>query len=143
VEPDRPDCIFCRIVRKEAPAYVVSEDERTLVFMDIFPVADGHTLIIPKAHCDDLFGADPEDLRAIIDRSREVAHAIRSVLAPDGLGVFQLNGAAAGQTVFHYHMHLIPRNRGATLALHSRTPGDPARMAEIAQQLAETVAAER
>jgi histidine triad (HIT) family protein len=57
------------------------------------------------------------------------------VLAPDGLGVFQLNGAAAGQTVFHYHMHLIPRNRGASLAIHGRTPGDPARLAEIAQQL--------
>jgi histidine triad (HIT) family protein len=133
------DCIFCRIVRREAPAHVVFEDQRTLAFMDIFPVADGHTLIIPKAHCDDLFGADPDDLRAVIDRSREIAHAIRRVLAPDGLGVFQLNGAAAGQTVFHYHMHLIPRSRGASMAIHSRTPGDSARMAEIAKQLAEAV----
>ena len=140
---DRPDCIFCRIVRKEAPAYVVSEDERTLVFMDIFPVADGHTLIIPKAHCDDLFGADPEDMRAVIDVSREVAYAIRRVLAPDGLGVFQLNGAAAGQTVFHYHMHLIPRNHGGSMQIHSRTPGDPARLAELAKRLAEAVAAGR
>ena len=81
-----------------------------------FRSPDGHTLIIPKAHCDDIFGADPEDLRAVIDRSREVAHAIGRVLAPDGLGVFQLNGAAAGQTVFHYHMHLIPRNHGAGAA---------------------------
>ena len=133
------DCIFCRIVRREAPAHVVFEDTRTLAFMDIFPVADGHTLIIPKAHCDDLFGADPDDLRAVIDRSREIAHAIRRVLAPDGLGVFQLNGAAAGQTVFHYHIHLIPRNRGASMAIHSRTPGDPARMAEIAKRLAEAL----
>ena len=92
----KPDCIFCQIVHKQAPAHVVCEDDRTLVFMDIFPVADGHTLIIPKAHCDDLFGADPDDLRAVIDRSREVAHAIGRVLSPDGLGVFQLNGAAAG-----------------------------------------------
>ena len=137
------DCIFCRIVRREAPAHVVFEDERTLAFMDIFPVADGHTLIIPKAHCDDLFGADRDDLRAVIDRSRELAHAIRRVLAPDGLGVFQLNGAAAGQTVFHYHMHLIPRNRGASLAIHSRTPGDPARIAEVAKQLAQALAPER
>jgi len=126
------DCIFCKIVRGEAPAHVVCEDERTLVFMDIFPVADGHTLIIPKAHCDDIFGADPEDLRSVIDRSREVAHAIGRVLAPDGLGVFQLNGAAAGQTVFHYHMHLMPRADGEPLALHARTPGDPARLAELA-----------
>jgi histidine triad (HIT) family protein len=133
------DCIFCKIVRKEAPAHVVCEDARTLVFMDIFPVTDGHTLIIPKAHCDDIFGADPGDLRAVMDRSREVAHAIGRVLAPDGLGVFQLNGAAAGQTVFHYHMHLIPRNHGGTMQIHSRTPGDPTRMAEIARRLADAL----
>ena len=138
---DRPDCIFCQIVRVQAPAHVVHEGDRTLVFMDIFPVADGHTLIIPKTHCDDLLDSDPADMRAVMDVSRQVAHAIDRVLAPDGIGVFQLNRAAAGQTVFHYHMHLIPRNRGETLALHSRTPGDPARMAEIAQQLAEAVAA--
>jgi histidine triad (HIT) family protein len=134
-----PDCIFCRIVRREAPAHVVCEDERTLVFMDIFPVSDGHTLIIPKAHCDDLFGAEADDLRAVIDRSREVAHAIARTLAPDGLGVYQLNGAAAGQTVFHYHMHLIPRNHGTTLQIHSRTPGDPGRLAEVASRLAEAL----
>jgi histidine triad (HIT) family protein len=133
------DCIFCKIVRREAPAHVVCEDERTLVFMDIFPVADGHTLIIPKPHCDDIFAATPEDLRAVIDRSREVAHAIGQVLAPDGLGVFQLNGAAAGQTVFHYHMHLIPRNHGSSLQIHSRYPGDPARLAEIARRLGEAL----
>jgi histidine triad (HIT) family protein len=96
-------------------------------------------LIIPKAHCDDIFGVSPADLRAIVDRSRELAHAIRGVLAPDGLGVFQLNGAAAGQTVFHYHMHLIPRSHGASLAIHSRTPGDPERMAKIANQLGEAL----
>jgi histidine triad (HIT) family protein len=137
---EREDCIFCKIVRKEAPAHVVYEDARTLAFMDIFPVSDGHTLVIPKAHCDDIFDADPDDLRAVMDRSREIAHAIGRVLAPDGLGIFQLNGAAAGQTVFHYHMHLIPRNHGATLAIHSRVAGDPVRMAEIAKRLGEAVA---
>ena len=137
------DCIFCKIVRKEAPAHVVCEDERTLAFMDIFPVADGHTLIIPKAHCDDLFDADPADLRAVVDRSHALAHAIERVLAPDGLGVFQLNRAAAGQTEFHYHMHLIPRMNGASLAIHSRVPGDPARMAEIAKRLGEAITAGR
>jgi len=133
------DCIFCKIVRGEAPAHVVCEDERTLVFMDIFPVADGHTLIIPKAHCADIFGADPEDLRAVMDRAREVAGAIGRVLSPDGLGVFQLNGAAAGQTVFHYHMHLIPRNHGGSLQIHGRTPGDATRLAEIAKRLGDAL----
>lgn len=133
------DCIFCRIVRREAPAHIIHEDERTLVFLDIFPVADGHVLIVPKAHCDDLFTAEPEDLREVIARSRELAHALRRVLAPDGIGVFQLNGAAAGQTVFHYHMHLIPRHHGDGLQVHSRTPGDPARLAELARQLAKAL----
>jgi histidine triad (HIT) family protein len=136
-------CIFCKIVRKEAPAHVVYEDARTLAFMDIFPVSDGHTLIIPKAHCDDIFSADPLDLRAVTDRAREIAHAIARVLAPDGLGIFQLNGAAAGQTVFHYHMHLIPRNHGASLQIHGRTAGDPTRLAEIAKRLAEELEAGR
>ena len=135
------ECIFCRIVRREAPAHVVCEDERTLVFLDIFPVAEGHTLVIPKAHSDDLFSAEVCDLRAVMARAHEVAHAIRRALAPDGLGVHQLNGAAAGQTVFHYHMHLIPRQQGSGLGLHGRTPGDPERLAEVARRLREALAA--
>jgi histidine triad (HIT) family protein len=130
------DCIFCRIVCGEAPAHVVCEDARTLVFMDIAPVSDGHLLIIPKAHCDDLFDADPDDLRAVVTQSHRVAAAIRRVLRPDGLGVYQLSGAAAGQTVFHYHMHLIPRQHGAPLGIHGRTLGDPTRMAEVARLVA-------
>jgi histidine triad (HIT) family protein len=133
-------CIFCRIVSGEAPAHRVFEDERTLVFMDIFPVADGHTLVIPKAHYADLLEAEEPDLASVIVQSHRVARAIREVLAPDGIGVFQLNGAAAGQTVFHYHMHLIPRMHGDTLQVHSRTPGDPARLAETARRLAAAIA---
>ena len=139
VAPD--DCIFCRIVEGRAPAHRVFEDERTLVFMDIFPVTEGHTLIIPKAHCTNLLDAGEADLQAVARHSRVVAHAIREVIAPDGIGVFQLNGAAAGQTVLHYHMHLIPRMRGDTLVIHSRTPGDPARLAENARRLADAMAA--
>jgi histidine triad (HIT) family protein len=136
----KPDCIFCRIVRGDAPAHVVCEDERTLVFMDLFPVANGHTLIIPKAHCDDLFDSDPEDMRAVMEVSRRVAHAIDRVLTPDGLGVYQLNRAPAGQTVFHYHMHLIPRLLGEGLQIHSRVLGDPARLAEVAKRLGDALA---
>ncbi len=135
----KTDCIFCQIVAGDAPAHVVWEDERTLTFMDIAPVVDGHTLIIPKAHCDDLFAADPVDLRAVVSLSHRVAHAIGHVLHPDGLGVFQLNGSAAGQTVFHYHMHLIPRNHGDPLRMHGRKPGDPARLAELAKELREAM----
>ena len=132
-------CIFCKIVAGEAPVHQVFEDEQTLVFMDIFPVADGHTLIIPKAHGANLLQVEDSDLEAIARHSRRLAHAIRDVFAPDGIGVFQLNGAAAGQTVFHYHMHLIPRMRGDTLQIHSRTAGDPQRLAETARRLAAAI----
>jgi histidine triad (HIT) family protein len=136
----RPDCIFCKIVRGEASAHRVCEDELTLVFMDIFPVTDGHTLVITKDHFENLFDADEEALAAIARTSHRVAAAIRSALAPDGLMVFQLNGQAAGQTVFHYHMHLMPRTSGEPLALHSRVPGVPARLAELAGKLARALA---
>lgn len=137
IDPDA--CIFCRIVRGDASSHRVCEDERTLAFMDIFPVADGHTLVIPKAHCSNLLDAEAGDLAAVVARSRDVARAIREVLTPDGIGVFQLNGAAAGQTVFHYHMHLIPRKQGDALQVHSRTPGDPERLAETARRLAAAI----
>ena len=133
------DCIFCKIVSKAAPANIAAEDERTIVFMDLFPVSDGHTLIIPKAHFPDLFSADPADLRAVIDRSRDVARALREVLSPDGIGVYQLNGAAAGQTVFHYHMHLVPRMQGDPLTLHGRSKADPARLEELATRIGEAL----
>ncbi len=136
-----PDgCIFCKIVGGEAPADRVYEDERTLIFMDLFPVADGHTLVIPKAHCRNLLEAEEQDLEAVIVNSRRLAHAIREIFEPDGIGVFQLNGAAAGQTVFHYHMHLIPRMQGDALQIHSRTRGDPERLAETARRLAAVIA---
>jgi len=140
IEPSH--CIFCKIVAGDAPAYVVHEDERTLAFMDLFPVADGHVLVIPKAHCSNLLDAELEDLRAVAAHSRSVARAIRGVLAPDGIGTFQLNGAAAGQTVFHYHLHLIPRRAGEGLQIHGRGQGDPARLAEVAARLAAAVAEE-
>ena len=136
----KPDCIFCKIVRGEAPAHRVCEDERTLAFMDIFPVTDGHTLVITKDHFENVFEADEDALAAIARTSHRVAAAIRSALAPDGLMVFQLNGQAAGQTVFHYHMHLMPRASGEPLALHTRVPGVPARLAELAAKLARALA---
>lgn len=130
------NCIFCRIVAGELPCHRVYEDAHTLVFMDIFPVADGHALVITKQHAATIFDADEAALTAVAATARRVAHAIRSALAPDGLMVFQLNGAAAMQTVFHYHMHLLPRREGEALALHTRVPGDPARLAALATQLA-------
>lgn len=130
------DCVFCRIARGELPCHEVCADEATIVFMDISPVTDGHTLVITREHYANLYEATPEALQAVAGTARRVAHAIRAVLAPEGLMVFQLNGAAAGQSVFHYHMHLMPRAAGEPLALHARRPGDPARLAELARRIA-------
>jgi histidine triad (HIT) family protein len=129
------DCIFCQIVAQTAPSFRVDEDELTYTFMDIFPVAPGHTLIITKEHFENIFETTPGALAAVARKSVDVAAAINRELAPEGLGVFQLNGAAAGQTVFHYHMHLIPRSGGDTLALHSRIRGADDELASIAQLL--------
>jgi len=135
-----PGCIFCKIIRGDAPAHRVFEDANTIAFMDIFPVSDGHVLVVTKDHFENVYEVDAETLAAIARASHRVAAAIRSELAPDGLMVFQLNGQAAGQTVFHYHMHLMPRRQGEALALHTRVPGAPARLAETASRLARALA---
>jgi histidine triad (HIT) family protein len=128
-------CIFCRIVRGEAPAFRVHEDELTSVFMDINPVTDGHTLVVTREHFDNVFAATPEALEAVARSAKRVADAIHRVLQPDGLMIFQLNGTAAGQSVFHYHMHLMPRAHGEPLALHTRVAGNPVRLRELAEAL--------
>ncbi|MBM4267956.1 MAG: HIT family protein [Deltaproteobacteria bacterium] len=130
-----PSCIFCRIVAGEAPAHRVWEDEATLVFLDIFPVSPGHTLIITKGHHENLFEAPAGSLAAVGAVSKRIAEALREELAPAGMMVFQLNGADAGQTVFHYHMHLLPRWPGQELVLHTRVPGDPVALADLAAKL--------
>ena len=129
-------CIFCLIARGDAPSFKVYEDADTLAFMDLFPVAPGHTLVIPRHHGDNIFEISERDLERVAAVSRRVALAIRSELAPEGLGLFQLNGAAAGQTVFHYHQHLIPRSTGEALKLHTRVRGDDDELARVSRLLA-------
>ena len=129
-------CIFCKIVAGEAPCFRVHEDDLTITFMDIFPVKRGHTLIVPKDHYENLFETPPAVLARVIENSHRLAHTIRRVLEPDGIGVYQLNGAAAGQTVFHYHMHLIPRVEGDSLRIHSRVRGDDTDLLAAAGELA-------
>jgi histidine triad (HIT) family protein len=105
-------CIFCAIAAGDAPARVVHEDDRTLAFMDLFPLTRGHSLVIPKAHCDSLLDADPEDAAAVMRTAQRVAQASMRAYAPDGLNLLQTNGAAAMQTVFHLHVHVLPRYVG-------------------------------
>jgi len=132
----RDDCIFCRIVSGEAPSFRVCEDDGSLAFMDLFPVADGHTLVITKEHYGDLLEADADAVAAVAKCTRRVARAIEAVKEPDGLGVYQLNRAAAGQTVFHYHVHLIPRKAGDPLTIHARGRGDDELLRANAEALA-------
>jgi histidine triad (HIT) family protein len=132
----REDCIFCQIAAGRAPAFRVAEDERALAFMDLFPASDGHVLVIPKGHAENVFEMEDPPMRAAAALSRRVARAMRAALAPDGLAVYQANGAAAGQTVWHYHLHLIPRRMGDPLTLHGRVRGDEARLRELAAAFA-------
>ena len=134
-EPGDP-CIFCDIVCGEAPARIVHDDDRTLAFLDIFPITRGHTLVVPKAHSRDLFDADPDDVAAVARTAQLVAAGLRDAVSPDGLNLLQTNGAAAMQTVFHLHVHVLPRWEGDSLRVSfDRKPGEPNDLDEVAEEL--------
>lgn len=128
-----PGCPFCMIVRGDIEAEVVLEDDRTLSFMDINPIADGHALVVPKAHARDLHAIAGEDLQAVVVSAQRVAAAVQRAVRPGGLNLLQANGPAAGQSVPHFHMHIVPRHEGDDLKLcWEHKPGDRDRIAEIA-----------
>jgi histidine triad (HIT) family protein len=106
------DCIFCAIVAGTMPSERVYEDDRTVAFLDIFPAADGHVLVIPRVHADNIHSADPADVAAVAQAAQIIAGRVSGALASDGVTITQANGPAAGQTVFHYHVHVIPRFDG-------------------------------
>jgi len=110
-------CVFCRIVAKEIPAAVVYEDELTIAFMDAGQVNPGHVLVAAKAHAETLYDLDDAQAAALLRGAVRVARAIRNAFQPQGLSVYQANGKAAWQSVFHYHMHLLPRHEGDGMAL--------------------------
>jgi histidine triad (HIT) family protein len=111
------NCVFCRIVAKEIPAAVVYEDEQTLAFMDAGQVNPGHVLVAAKGHAANLYELNDAQASALLRTAARVARAIREAYKPQGLSVYQANGKAAWQTVFHYHMHLVPRHEGDGMAL--------------------------
>ena len=106
------DCVFCMIRDGKIPSAKVYDDERTLAFMDINPLTRGHCLVVTKAHAATLYDVELEDLKAAVATAKKVAGALRKALSPDGLNVLQANGAAAFQSVAHFHLHLIPRWTG-------------------------------
>ena len=105
----KDDCIFCRIAAGEIPSATVYEDSICRVILDVNPANKGHALIIPKEHFDNIYSMDAETAAKIFTIATEVAKAQKAELNPDGLNILQNNGEAAGQTVFHFHMHLVPR----------------------------------
>jgi histidine triad (HIT) family protein len=130
------DCIFCAIVARTAPAQIIDEDEHTLSFMDINPATDGHVLVVPKRHVENIHDIDPDDISAVVRSAKRLADRMRTVLEPAGINLIQANGAAAFQTVFHFHMHVVPRYAGDPIKMPwIPRPGDPSTIADIAQRL--------
>jgi histidine triad (HIT) family protein len=109
------NCIFCKIARKEAPASIVYEDTDVMVFVDIRPVSEGHTLIIPKKHYVDIYDTPDQLLAALHVIVKKIAVAIKKVTNADGISIVQQNGKAAGQDIFHIHVHVIPRFEGTKI----------------------------
>ena len=129
------DNVFARIVRGEIPCHKVYEDADTIAFMDIMPQAEGHTLVVPKAAGEDIFTTPPESVAGAIRAAQKVARAIKKAFSADGIMIAQLNGPAAGQSVFHLHFHVIPRYVGKDLGIHASEPVDSATLAAHAARI--------
>ncbi|KND53927.1 Bis(5'-nucleosyl)-tetraphosphatase (asymmetrical) [Candidatus Paraburkholderia schumanniana] len=134
-----PANIFARILRGEAPCIKVCETEQSLAFMDVMPQTDGHVLVMPKEPAASIYDVSHAALAACMQTVKTVAAAVQAALQPDGLLIAQLNGEAAGQTVGHLHVHLIPRWSGVALRPHASAPADPAQLEALAQRIREAL----
>lgn len=135
------DNIFGKILRGEMPAAKVYEDDHVLSFMDVFPQAKGHTLVIPKTSTARNFLEEaPENVGPLMLGVQRVAKAVRAALKPDGIVISQFNGAPAGQTVYHLHFHIIPRWTGVALGRHGEGMADAAELKALAAQIAAEIA---
>jgi histidine triad (HIT) family protein len=131
-----PDCIFCKIVAGEIPSHKIDEDDKTLAFMDINPWTRGHALVVPKEHSRNIYDAEPDDLAAVHLAAQQVAQRMRERLNCDGINVLQSSERVAMQTVFHTHVHVIPRysDDGLRLPAHPQA-ADHDELAGLAEQL--------
>jgi histidine triad (HIT) family protein len=131
-----PDCIFCRIIAGEVPAMIVDQDERTVAFMDIQPATRGHALVVPRRHARNLLEIETDELEAAIVAAQRLARRMPDRLGVDGVNLLNSCGRAAWQTVFHFHIHVIPRYEGDPLQLPwTPRPGDPDEIAAAAAAL--------
>jgi histidine triad (HIT) family protein len=131
-----PNCAFCKILAGELPARVIAEDARTIALMDIQPASRGHALVIPRAHARDLLSIEAADLAACAAMAQEIAGRATRCLGADGVNLLNSCGADAWQTVFHFHIHVIPRYKGDPLRLPwTPAPGDMDEITAAAAQL--------
>ena len=129
------DNIFAKILRGEAPAFKVYENDYSLAFMDVMPQVDGHTLVIPKDTAEDLLDADSIVLGQTMQAVQTVAQAVKQAFSAPGIMIAQLNGAAAGQSVFHLHFHIMPRHEGLEFEVHARDMADSAGLEAHAKRI--------
>jgi histidine triad (HIT) family protein len=131
-----PNCIFCKIVAGTIPSFKLHEDAHTLAFLDINPANPGHSLVIPKNHAPNLIASDDADLAKVMVTVRRVASAVDKTLKPYGINLLQANGPGAAQSVFHFHMHIVPRAKDDGLMMNwTPKPGDKAALAALAERI--------
>lgn len=134
----KEDCIFCKIANGEIPSKTIFENDKFRIFFDLGPATKGHALLVPKEHFDNLFVMDDEFGREVIPTAKKVATAMKEVLGADGFNLVQNNGEEAGQSVFHFHMHLIPRYKNDhAMALWKPGKTDEAELESMAASIAE------
>ncbi|GGH48548.1 putative cell-cycle regulation histidine triad (HIT) protein [Comamonas phosphati] len=135
------ECIFCKLVTGEIPSAKVYEDELTIAFMDIGQATRGHVLVASKRHAANLLELTPEETGAVMQTAQRVAAAVNQAFDPDGINIFQANGAPAGQTVFHFHLHVLPRYTcdGLAITWQRQEPGMPV-LDELAARLRQALA---
>ncbi len=136
------DCIFCKIIKGDIPSVKIYEDDKVFSFADINPIADGHTLIIPKRHAENIWELNDEEVAAIHLTSKKIAHAMRDALNLGGIAFLQLNGRTVNQVVMHYHLHLVPRMEGGPelpVTHWELEPGDMEAIKKTAEKIASAV----
>lgn len=135
-----PQNIFAQIIRGEAPCYKLYEDDDVLAFLDLFPQSHGHTLVVPKrSAARNILEIDPDALSKVMQVVQRLTRVIVDELNPDGVQVAQFNGAPAGQTVFHIHMHIVPRYAGQGLGIHAAQKADTAELEKLQARLRQRI----
>ena len=133
--PYDPNNIFARILRGEIPCVKVFEDAKTLAFMDVMPEGEGHVLVIPKEPAENILDLSADGMAAMMATTQKLAKAVDKALAPDGILLKQYNRAAAGQSVFHVHFHIVPRWEGVPMAPHGKVMVEAAKLEPIAAKI--------